>query len=133
MPIDKIPHVPSANLFKIEPASIQCVMQTADYYNIPANALLAIVSNESGKNGHAIVNNNGTYDLGHMQINTSTYASELAFMNISLEDIQWKGCLNVYAASYLVANRLNENASLDFWTKLANYHSRTPFYNARYK
>ncbi len=128
-----IPHIPNPQLFKDEPASIQCVLDVAQYYKLPANALLAIISNESGKNGHAVRNTNGTHDLGHMQINTSTYASEIAHMGISMKDVQWKGCLNIYAAAYLVRKRLKENMHQDFWTRLANYHSKTPFYNARYK
>jgi soluble lytic murein transglycosylase-like protein len=128
-----IPSIPNPQLFQNEPASIQCVLDVAQYYQLPANALLAIISNESGKNGHAVLNTNGTYDLGHMQINTATYNSEIAPMGIAMQDIQWKGCLNIYAAAYLVKKRLNENLQQDFWTRLANYHSKTPFYNARYK
>jgi soluble lytic murein transglycosylase-like protein len=116
-----------------KPASIACVINASNYQGVPANVLLAIGSMEGGKNGQAVRNKNGTYDLGHMQINTSTYKSEIAKYGIRMEDVRWDGCKNVEIAAYLLKKRLSENNGQDFWTKVANYHSKTPMYNSRYK
>ncbi len=116
-----------------KPATIECVIQASNYQGIPANVLLAIGSMEGGKNGQAVRNINGTYDLGHMQINTSTFKGEIAKYGISMQEVQWNGCKNVAIAAYLLKKRLIENSQQDFWTRVANYHSKTPFYNARYK
>jgi hypothetical protein len=50
-----------------------------------------------------------------------------------MEDVRWDGCKNVEIAAYLLKKRLSENNGQDFWTKVANYHSKTPMYNSRYK
>lgn len=129
-----LPPIPPAHQFQAGPAQVPCVLEAANYYGLPANALLAIATNESGKNGHAMRNTNGTYDLGHMQINTNTFKHEIAPMGYTMQDIQWKGCLNVYAGAYLIKKHLNGRSDgRDFWTRLAYYHSRTPIYNTRYR
>jgi hypothetical protein len=116
-----------------KPATIECVVQAASFQGIPPAVLLAIGSMENGKNGQAVVNTNGTYDLGHMQINTSTYKYEIAKYGVSMEEVRWNGCRNVEVAAYLLKKRLKENPHQDFWTRVANYHSKTPVYNMRYK
>jgi soluble lytic murein transglycosylase-like protein len=116
-----------------QPATIECVIRASNYQGVPANVLLAIGSMENGKNGQAVRNNNGTYDLGHMQINTSTYKAEIAKYGIGMDEVRWNGCKNVEIAAFLLRKRLSENNDDDFWTKVANYHSKTPMYNARYK
>jgi hypothetical protein len=95
--------------------------------------MLAIISAEGGKNGQAVRNKNGTYDLGHMQINTATYKAEIAKYGISMKDIQYNGCKNVEVAAFLLAKRISEDAHKPYFTRVAAYHSKTPFYNARYK
>jgi len=116
-----------------KPASIACVINASNYQGVPANVLLAIGSMENGKNGQAVRNTNGTYDLGHMQINTSTFKAEIAKYGVAMEEIQWNGCKNVEIAAFLLKKRLSENKGQDFWTRVANYHSKTPMYNTRYK
>jgi soluble lytic murein transglycosylase-like protein len=116
-----------------KPATINCVVHAANYQGVPANVLLAIGSVEGGKNGQAVRNKNGTYDLGHMQINTSTYKAEIAKYGISMDDVRFDGCKNVEIAAYLLKKRLSESNGQDFWTKVANYHSKTPMYNTIYK
>lgn len=115
------------------PATIECVVHAANYQGIPPAVLLAIGSMENGKNGQAVENTNGTFDLGHMQINTSTYKYEIARYGISMDDVRWNGCKNVEVAAYLLKKRLSENPNQDFWTRVANYHSKTPVHNLRYK
>ncbi len=121
------------DIVEYKPANFQCVMRIAQHHEVPTNILLAIASVEGGKNGIAMRNTNGTYDLGHMQINTSTYDKEIKKYGISREELQWNGCKNVDIAAYLIKKRISERSKQDFWTKVANYHSRTPFFNAIYK
>ncbi len=128
-----VPPIPAVYHFSSDPAGITCVLEAARYYDIPSNALLAIISTERGKNGHKMLNTNGTYDLGHMQINTSTFAREIAPMGFSVEDAQWRGCLNIYMGAYLIKKHLVRTPNADFWDNLANYHSKTPTHHARYK
>jgi soluble lytic murein transglycosylase-like protein len=115
------------------PATIECIIAAADYQKVPANVMLAIISVEGGKNGQAVRNKNGTYDLGHMQINTATYKAEIAKYGININEIRYNGCKNVEVAAFLLAKRISENPKSDYWVRVAGYHSKTPFYNTIYK
>ena len=52
---------------------------------------------------------------------------------VNLRDLQWRGCYNAEIAAFLLGKRLSEPGQQDFWTKAANYHSKTPKYNAIYR
>lgn len=121
--------------FSTQPATLNCVIEAANRQQIPANILLAISSIEAGKNGQSVRNRNGSLDLGHFQINTIHWKQNgiLAKLGIRKEDVQWRGCYNAEIAAYLVRLMLNENSNQDFWTKVANYHSKTPSANYRYR
>lgn len=96
--------------------------------------LLALASIEGGKNGQVVRNSNGTADISHFQVNTATFRAELAPHGVTLHDLQWRGCYNAEIAGYLLGKRLNEQgSSQDYWTKAANYHSKTPKYNSIYR
>lgn len=124
---------PTDDFYAFKPASTECVIQAATKQGVPANVLLAIASIEAGKNGQVVRNTNGTADISHFQINTATYRSELAPYGVTLHDLQWRGCYNAELAAYLLSKRLNESGRQDFWTKAANYHSKTPKYNSIYR
>ncbi len=114
------------------PATVECVVQAAVKQSVPANVLLAIASIEGGKNGQQVGNGNGTRDMSHFQINTSTYRAELAPFGVQMHDVQWRGCYNAELAAFLLRKRLSEKGS-DFWIKAANYHSKTPRFNLIYR
>jgi hypothetical protein len=124
---------PYDDFYAFKPATVECVVQAAAKQHVPANVLLAIASIEGGKNGQMVRNENGSSDISHFQINTATYKVELAPYGVSLYDLQWRGCYNAEIAGFLLSKRLNEAGEADFWTKAANYHSRTPKYNAVYR
>lgn len=118
------------------PASIECVIEAANKQDVPANVLLAIASLEAGKNGQLVTNKNGSIDISHFQINTSNWGPGGAFEHypaITKEAVQWRGCYNAELAAWLVHKHLTEDSSPDFWTRVADYHSKTPTYNAQYR
>ena len=119
----------------VRPADLECVLAAAQRQQVPANVLLAISSIEMGKNGQAVRNKNGSYDFGHFQVNSIHFGKDGLFtkMGIRSEDALWRGCYNAELAAYLLRLRLNEQTGQDFWTKAANYHSKTPAQNRRYK
>jgi len=121
------------DFYAFKPATVECVVQAATKRNVPANVLLAIASIEDGKNGQLVRNKNGTVDISHFQINSATFRSELAPYGVSMTDLQWRGCYNAEVAAFILGKRLNEPGKQDFWTKAANYHSKTPQFNAVYK
>lgn len=121
--------------YAIEPATIECVLKAANRQQVPANVLLAISSIESGKNGQFVKNKNGSLDLGHFQINTVHWNNNgiLSQLGINKEDVLWRGCYNAEVAAYLLRLALSDNKTQDFWTRAANYHSKSPLANRRYR
>lgn len=128
---------PPDNFYAIRPADIDCVILAAKKQNIPANILLAISSMEMGRNGQFVSNSNGSIDLGHFQINTINWDRKnglfAGVLDISPEDVAMRGCYNAELAAWLVNKRINENTGQDFWTRVANYHSKTEKFNKIYK
>ena len=132
-----IPLVDDRNAFySVEPADIECVLEAAYRQGVAANVLLAIASVENGKNGQVVENTNGTYDIGHFQINTMHWEEGGMFHGVpqvSKEDVAWRGCYNAELAAWMLKRNLDENNGKDYWTKAASYHSRTPRFNAIYR
>lgn len=107
-----------------------CIAASLEYY-VPVDVLLAIAELENGKVGTISRNRNGTYDIGPMQFNSS-YLAELSQFGITQEDVNKEGCYPYRLAAWRIKNHI-ENDKGDIWTKAANYHSKTPVYNARYR
>jgi hypothetical protein len=135
---------PNDDFYAYRPATVECVIQAATKQGVSANILLAIASIEGGKNGQMVCSNdNGTCDLSHFQINTETFRLELEPYGVKMDDVRWRGCYNAELGAFLLKKRLNEPPKRDkatgqlvvqdFWTKAANYHSRTPKFNTIYK
>lgn len=121
------------DFYAYKPASIECVIEAAHRQSVPANILLAIASIEGGKNGQLVRNTNGSIDIGHFQINTIQWKTRFSGYPIHLEDVALRGCYNAELAAWLVHQHIEEYSKQDYWTKVANYHSRTPRYNQVYR
>ncbi|MDB6011332.1 MAG: conjugal transfer protein TrbN, partial [Gammaproteobacteria bacterium] len=124
--------LPAPDVYPYGPATLECVLQAAAQQAVPSNVLLAIASQEAGTNGQVVANANGSFDLSHFQINTDTWRRELAPYGVGLADLRWRGCYNAMLAAFILHKRLQE-PDVDFWRKAANYHSRTPQFNLRYR
>lgn len=116
---------------------MQCILQSAVRRNVPANVLLAIGQHEAGKEGMAIANTNGSFDLGRAGINT-VHLKELAKHGVKPEVarhyLTYDGCYNYDMAAYLIKKHLNRcKAGQEFWTCVANYHSTTEGPNRKYR
>jgi hypothetical protein len=107
---------------------IVCSITAAEKYAIPANILLTIAEKENGKPSVWVKNTNGTHDVGAMQFNTA-YLNTLGRYGISAEDVASGGCYAYDLAAWRIHGHLTKDPG-DIWTRAANYHSRTPYYNA---
>lgn len=125
MPIDSPPSLPPLE----EP--IVCSVMAAVKYELPVNIVLAVAAQEGGKPGQWVRNTNGTYDVGPMQFNTS-YLRELARYGITAQDVEQGGCYAYDLAAWRLRGHVRNDRG-DLWTRVANYHSRTPAINARYR
>ena len=110
---------------------IECSIQAANHYHIPALVLLAVADQEGGKPGQMVRNSNGTYDYGVMQINTVSLA-DLRRFGINENHVLAKGCYPYYLAAWRLAGHI-QNDHGDIWQRAANYHSRTPYFNRVYR
>jgi hypothetical protein len=110
---------------------VVCSITAAVKYEMPANLMLAVAEKEGGKPGQWVKNKNGTSDVGPMQFNTA-YLKELRRYGIEPEHVAAAGCYSYELAAWRISNHLRNDQG-DLWTKAANYHSRTPKYNARYR
>jgi len=113
------------------PERVTCSITAAKRYNIPANIMLAVAEKEGGKPGQWVLNSNGTYDVGPMQFNTA-YLRDLARYGITANDVAAAGCYPYDLAAWRLHLHIRDDQG-DLWTRAANYHSRTPRYNAIYR
>ena len=110
---------------------VVCSIAAAIKYEIPANILLAIAEKESGKPEQWVRNKNGTHDVSAMQFNTS-YLKDLSQYGIEPTHVAEPGCYAYDLAAWRVRLHIKHDQG-DIWTKAANYHSRTPKINAKYR
>lgn len=110
---------------------IICSVVAAIKYELPANIVLAVAGQEGGKPGQWVKNKNGTYDVGTMQFNTN-YLADLEKYGITAKDVEKPGCYPYELAAWRIRGHVINDKG-DLWTRIANYHSRTPEYNQKYK
>ncbi|MGI4940828.1 MAG: muramidase, partial [Janthinobacterium lividum] len=93
--------------------------------------LLAVAEQENGSARRWVRNTNGSYDVGTMQFNTA-YVRTLARYGIGLDAVAAPGCYAYDLAAWRLHQSLLHDSG-DLWTRVANYNSRTPQINARYR
>lgn len=112
-----------------------CLMLASQTYSIPPAVLVGIYKAEGGTIGQEVRNDNGTYDLGPMQINT-VWMPELSQRwgvneATARRWVRDDACTNVGVAAWILRSHLDETGSLS--RAIANYHSRTPHYGLSYQ
>jgi hypothetical protein len=110
---------------------VVCSIAAATQYQIPANIVLAVAEKERGKPGRWAHNSNGTHDVGALQFNTA-YLRELGRYGITPEDVAARGCYPYGLAAWRLRRHIKYDRG-DLWSRVANYHSRTPKFNAAYR
>jgi hypothetical protein len=112
-----------------------CLLFAANTYQLPPQALIAIMHVEGGKVGQSVgPNKNGSYDLGPMQVNT-LWVPKLAKIwgvdNASAHRrVRDNGCVNIHVSAWILRQRVNETGNL--YKGIAAYHSYTPQHGNRY-
>lgn len=108
---------------------LHCINEAAVIYQVPAKLIVSVLTTEQGKVGLAKRNQNGSYDLGPMQINTSWWPN-LSRYGIRQEDVRYNPCVNVKVGAWILADAIS--GGKDFLSGIGNYNSHTPRYNAHY-
>lgn len=123
--------IPVADLPPQQQERIVCSIVAAVKYQIPANIMLAVAEKEGGKSGQWVSNTNGTQDVGSMQFNTA-YLKTLSKYGIGAQDVAAKGCYSYDLAAWRIRSHITKDRG-DIWQRVANYHSKTPIHNAKYR
>lgn len=115
------PDAPPVQLIE-QPAVAYCVVSASHRYDLPIEGLLSILMTEGGKPGSSSKNDNGTSDLGVMQINTVWLKPQSPLYGyVTAETLKNDLCVNIHAAAWIVA--VNVKKVGDIWRAVGRYHS----------
>jgi soluble lytic murein transglycosylase-like protein len=107
---------------------LNCINSAAIAFNVPATVILSVIKTENGRNGIAVKNKNGSYDLGVMQVNTA-WLNTLKNKGITASQVKSDPCINVSVGTWILAQGL---ANGEGWKGVGNYNSYTQKYNQIY-
>ena len=113
-----------------------CLLLASQTYSVPPAVLLGIYQVEGGQVSQEVgPNDNGSYDLGPMQINTIWIPELSKRWGISQETarqlVRDDPCTNVSVAAWILKKHINETKNLS--KAISHYHSRTYRYGSVYK
>lgn len=108
---------------------LQCINEAAYEYHISAKLIIAVLNVEGGKVGQAHKNQNGTYDLGPMQINSAWWPKFYAY-GITPQQVLYDSCINVKVGAWILSKSIADNRNFLFG--VGGYNSLTPSINAKY-
>lgn len=101
----------------------ECFTSAAMRYSINKSLLVAIAQTESHLNPAALSreNQNGSYDIGLMQIN-SAWLPTLNKYGVTLKDLR-SACTNIYVGAWIMANNISRHGST--WNAVGAYNAKT--------
>ena len=106
-----------------------CFEQAAKRYRVPAQILRSISRIESGGNPAAFNrNSNGSWDIGHMQIN-SAWLPTLARYGITKDHLT-NSCVNTHVGAWILANNFQRMGY--GWSAVGAYNAKSPDKAAAY-
>ena len=114
---------------------LACMAAAASLYGLPPRVLPSIQAVEGGKAGLVQFNQNGSADLGPMQVNTIWIRPLARYARMSQEEVVTRlindPCFNIEAAAAIMRVYLTE-AHGDVMVAIGYYHSHTPDRSAAY-
>ena len=112
-----------------------CLMMASQTYSVPPAVMVGIMQVEGGRVGQQVLNTNGSYDLGPMQINTIWVPRLASYWGVNEATakrwIRDDPCTNMGVSAWILRRHMNETGSLS--KAIAYYHSRTPSLGYSYK
>ncbi|MDD5587411.1 MAG: lytic transglycosylase domain-containing protein [Alphaproteobacteria bacterium] len=112
-----------------------CLIDASHAYEVPPAVMIGILHVESGRVGRESgPNDDGSYDLGPMQINT-LWVPELARAwrvpeRKARAVLRDDGCMNVKVAAWILRKNIKDAGSV--YGGIKRYHSTTPIHGSRY-
>jgi soluble lytic murein transglycosylase-like protein len=105
----------------LDASAMRCIAEASEKWEVPELLIHAVASKEGGKPGTASRNNNGTYDLGPAQINTSVWETFFRPHGIEWTRLRDDVCFNFQAATWLL-KRNYEIKGRDWQRAVVAYH-----------
>ena len=119
----------------VRPVTASCVVAESERQSLGLLKVLAVMKAENGRVGQFVLNSNGSYDIGPMQVNTIHLPELAKTFRVSegtvAQLLAYDGCFNVAVGAWLLRLRTNE-AQGDFWYGIGRYHSKTTAYSNSY-
>jgi hypothetical protein len=120
----------------VDPQMIEgCVIAAANLYRLPPLLIVILLNVEGGRPGQTHANDNGTVDIGPMQINQLWVPNVAAHWHATMTDtyvaLDDSFCANVEAGSWILRQAIDE-ANGQLWLGVAYYHSHTLAYQGVY-
>jgi len=111
------------------PGQAACFEEAASRYQVPVTLLKAISRVESAGNPNALNRNkDGSFDIGHMQIN-SRWLPKLSHFGISRERL-WDPCTNTLVGAWILAQNIHRIGYS--WNAIGAYNASSPDKRDRY-
>jgi soluble lytic murein transglycosylase-like protein len=111
------------------PGKAACFEEAAARYQVPSVLLKAISRVESAGNPSALNRNkDGSFDIGHMQIN-SRWLPKLSHFGISREQL-WDPCTNTLVGAWILAQNVHRIGYS--WNAVGAYNATSPVKRERY-
>jgi len=108
----------------------RCIGKASMKYNVPKDVIeLVALHLENGRVGMKKNNNNKSYDMGIMQIN-SIHLPELSKYGISENDLINNACTNIDVGTWLLAKHIASTGS--YAKGIGRYHSKTDKHFIKY-
>lgn len=111
------------------PGKAACFEEAAARYQVPSVLLKAISRVESAGNPSALNRNkDGSFDIGHMQIN-SRWLPKLSHFGISRDQL-WDPCTNTLVGAWILAQNVRRIGYS--WSAVGAYNAASPVMRDRY-
>ena len=115
---------------------LACMALVAHVYTLPPRVLPSIHAIEGGQVGTVHPNQDGSEDLGVMQVNTRWIIPLARYTGLGADVVRARllrePCFNIAAAGAILRTYLDEERG-DLMQAIGDYHSRTPTLNQAYQ
>lgn len=108
----------------------ECIIDASKRFSVPAALILTILDVEGGEVGVRAKNNNGTWDMGPMQVNTC-HMEELSPFGLTEREIEENGCLNIQVGAWLLKRQMTQTGNIA--EAVGRYHSWREPHKGRYQ
>lgn len=110
----------------------QCLTDAAHFFGIDSDLVFTLFDNEGGKIGSFVLNTNGSWDIGPMQINSSNLPEVKShFPDITWRELAYDACASFWVGTWWLHRKIVDRKG-NVFEGIADYNSKTPRVRANY-